>query len=62
MEYREPDLPEHGPAEPTFSSSIILILSAKVASITINLVLYQKGFLLHQVIGPGIMVCVTFDH
>jgi hypothetical protein len=62
MEYREQDRPEHGPGGPTFSSSIVLILSATTTSITIGLVLYQKRFLLHEVISPGIMVCVTFDH
>jgi hypothetical protein len=46
---------------PSFSSSISFILSAAATSITIGLVLYQKRFLLHEVIGPGIMVCVTFD-
>ena len=44
---------------PSFSSSIIFVLSIAVASITIDLVLYQKWFLLHEVISPGIMVCVT---
>jgi hypothetical protein len=47
---------------PSFSSSIIFVLSAIVASISIDLVLYHKRFLLHEVIGPRIMVCVTFDH
>ena len=46
---------------PSFSSSISFILSA-AASITIGLVLYRKRFLLHEEIGLGIMVCVTFDH
>ena len=59
MEYREKDWPEHGPGGPTFSSSIILILSTTVASITIGLVLCQRWFLLHEVMSPGIMVCVT---
>jgi hypothetical protein len=62
MEYREQDLPEHGPGGPTFSSFIIFVLSTAATSITIGLILYQKRFLLHEVIGPGIMVCVTFDH
>jgi len=62
MEYQEQDWPEHRPRGPTFSSFIILVLSAAAASITIGLILYQKSFLLHEVIGPGIMVCVTFEH
>jgi hypothetical protein len=42
---------------PCFSSSISFILSAvATTSITIGLVLYQTSFLLHEVIGPGIMV------
>jgi hypothetical protein len=45
--------------DPRFLSSSIFILSAAAVSITIGLVLYQKGFLLHEVISPGIMVCVT---
>jgi hypothetical protein len=24
--------------------------------------LYQRRLLIHEVIGPGIMVCVIFDH
>jgi hypothetical protein len=46
---------------PSFSSYISFVLSAAATSITIGLVLYQKSFLLHEVIGLGIMVCVTFD-
>ena len=44
---------------PPFLSSIIFIMSAAAASITIGLVLCQRRFLLHEVIGLGIMVCVT---
>jgi hypothetical protein len=44
---------------PPFLSSRIFILSAAAASITIGLVLCQRWFLLHEVISPGIMVCVT---
>ena len=44
---------------PSFSSSISFVLSAAAASITIGLVLYQKGFFLHEVISLGIMVCFT---
>jgi hypothetical protein len=47
---------------PSFFSFIRLVLSATTTSITIGLVLYQRRLLLHEVIGPGIMVCVTFDH
>jgi hypothetical protein len=46
---------------PSFSP-IIFVLTTPATSITIGLVLYQERFLLHEVIGPGIMVCVTFDH
>jgi hypothetical protein len=35
------------------------ILSAATTSITIVLVLCQRWFLLHEVMSPGIMVCVT---
>ena len=44
---------------PFFSSLVRFVLSAAAASITIGLVLYRKRLLLHEVIGPGIMVCVT---
>ena len=44
---------------PPFSSSIIFILLAAAASITIGLLLYQRWFLLHEVMSLGIMVCVT---
>jgi hypothetical protein len=44
---------------PPFLSSNIFILSAATTSITIGLVLCQRRFLLHEVISPGIMVCVT---
>ena len=47
---------------PSFSSFIRFVLLTKTTSITIGLVLYQRGFLLNEVIGLGIMVCVTFDH
>jgi hypothetical protein len=43
---------------PPFISSSIFILSA-TTSITIDLVLCQRWFLLREVISPGIMVCVT---
>jgi hypothetical protein len=44
---------------PPFLSSNTFILSAATTSITIGLVLCQRWFLLHEVISPGIMVCVT---
>jgi hypothetical protein len=44
---------------PPFLSSSIFIMSAAAASTTISLVLCQRGFLLHEVISSGIMVCVT---
>ena len=44
---------------PPFLFSSIHILSAAVASTTIGLILCQRGFLLHEVISSGIMVCVT---
>jgi hypothetical protein len=44
---------------PPFFSSSFFILSAAAASTTIGLVLCQRGFLLHEVISSGIMVCVT---
>jgi hypothetical protein len=45
---------------PPFLSSNILTLLAAATSTTIGLVLCQRGFLLHEVITSGIMVCVTF--
>jgi hypothetical protein len=38
-----------------------IVLSAAETSITIGLDLHQRRLLLHEVIGPGIMVCVMFD-
>jgi hypothetical protein len=46
---------------PSFFFFAILVLLAATASITIGLDLHQKRLLLHEVIGPGIMVCVMFD-
>jgi hypothetical protein len=60
MEYREPDRLERGPGGPIFSPFQRLHLSsAAAASITLGLVLHQRWFLLHEVMSPGIMVCVT---
>jgi hypothetical protein len=47
---------------PCFFFFIRPVLSAAVTSITFGLDLYQRRLLLHEVIGPGIMVCVMFDH
>jgi hypothetical protein len=52
MEYREQELPEHGPGGPFFSFSARFVLPAVPASITTGLGLYQRGLLLHEVIGP----------
>ena len=46
---------------PSFFFFIGLVLSA-AASITFGLDLYRRRLLLHEVVGPGIMVCVIFDH
>ena len=52
---------------PSFSSSISFVLSTTTASITINLVLYQKRFLLHEVIGQvswyvSLLIIKTFEY
>jgi hypothetical protein len=47
---------------PFFFFFIRIVLSAAAKSITFVLDLYQRRILLHEVIGPGIMVCVIFDH
>ena len=52
MEYREQELPEHGPGGPFFSFSARFVLPAVPASITTGLGLYQRRLLLHEVIGP----------
>jgi hypothetical protein len=52
MEYREQELPEHGPGGPFFFFSARFVLPAVPASITTGLGLYQRGLLLHEVIGP----------
>jgi hypothetical protein len=44
---------------PPFLPFNVSILSAAATSITIGLVLSQRWFLLHEVMSPGIMVCVT---
>jgi hypothetical protein len=43
---------------PSFFSFIRLVLSATAASITFSLDLYRRRLLVHEVVGPGIMVCV----
>jgi hypothetical protein len=45
-----------GPSFLPFNASTF---SAATTSITFGLVLYQRWFLLHEVMSPGIMVCVT---
>jgi hypothetical protein len=47
---------------PCFFFFIRLVLSAATTSNTFGLDLYRRRLLLHEVIGPGIMVCVMFDH
>jgi hypothetical protein len=47
---------------PYFFFFIRLVLPATTTSITIGLYLYQRRLFLHEVVGPGIMVCVIFDH
>ena len=50
MEYREQELPEHGPGGPFFFFSARFVLPAVPASTGLGL--YQRGLLLHEVIGP----------
>jgi hypothetical protein len=47
---------------PYFFFFITLFLSTAETSITFGLDLHRRRLLLHEVIGPGIMVCVMFDH
>jgi hypothetical protein len=46
-----------GPSSLPFSASTLSV--AATTSITFGLVLYQRWFLLHEVMSLGIMVCVT---
>jgi hypothetical protein len=46
-----------GPSFLTFRASSLS--AAATSSITFGLVLHQRWFLLHEVMSPGIMVCVT---
>jgi hypothetical protein len=46
-----------GPSFLPFSTSTLS--TAATTSITFGLVLHQRWFLLHEVMSPGIMVCVT---
>ena len=55
MEYQELDQLER----PSFVPFKTSTLSAGTTSITFGLVLYQRWFLLHEVMSLGIMVCVT---
>jgi hypothetical protein len=59
MEYREPDRLEHGPGGPIFSSFQCLHFVSSSNIHHLGLVLYQRRFLLHEVMIPGIKVCVT---
>jgi hypothetical protein len=62
MEYREQERPEHGPGGPIFFFSASFVLPAVPASITTGLGLYQKGLLLHEVIGLRYHGMCLFDH
>jgi hypothetical protein len=59
MEYREPDQLEHGLGGPIFSSfqSLHFVNSDNIHHL--GLLLYQRWFLLHEVMSSDIMVCVT---
>jgi hypothetical protein len=59
MEYREPNPLDHGPRRPIFSSFQCLHFVSSNNIHHLSLVLYRKWFLLHEVMSPGIMVCVT---
>jgi hypothetical protein len=59
MEYREPDRLWHGLGGPMFLTFNASTLSTVETSITIDLFLYQRWFLLHEVMSPVIMVCVA---
>jgi hypothetical protein len=59
MEYREPDRLEHGPGGPISASFHRFHFVSNNNIHHLGLVLYQRWFLLHEVMSPGIMVCVT---
>ena len=59
MEYREPDQLEHVPGGPIFSSFQCLHIVNSSNIHHLSLVLYQRWFLLHEVMSLHIMVCVT---
>jgi hypothetical protein len=59
MEYQEPDRLEHGPGGPIFSSFQCLHFVSNNNIHHLDLVLHQRWSLLHEVMSPGIMVCVT---
>jgi hypothetical protein len=67
MEYREQELPEHGPGGPFFFFSARFVLPAVPASITTGLALYQRRLLLHEVIGSKVswyvshLIIITFS-
>jgi hypothetical protein len=59
MEYQERIDLRMAPEGPPFLPFNASIFSAVATSITIGLVLCQRWFFLHEVMSPGIMVCVT---
>jgi hypothetical protein len=59
MEYRELDRPGHGLGGPIFSSFQRLDFVSSNNIHHLDLVLWQRWILLHEVMSPGIMVCVT---
>jgi hypothetical protein len=58
MEYREPYRLEPGPRGPIFLLQLLHPVSGSNIH-PIGLVLQQQWVLLHEVMSPGIMVCVT---
>jgi hypothetical protein len=58
MEYREPYLLEPGPGEPIFLLQCLHLVSSSNIH-PISLVLQQQWVFIHEVMSPGIMVCVT---
>jgi hypothetical protein len=59
MEYREPDRLENGHGGPIFYSFQRLHFVNNNNIHHFSLVLYQRWFLLYEVMSLGIMVCVT---
>jgi hypothetical protein len=52
MEYREQELPEHGPGGPLFSFSAILSCQQYQPPSPPAWACIRRGLLLHEVIGP----------